>query len=94
MTGEDLVIWLESLQRYLQQHRKDFFPHASLLMMQTTKKYAIMQAWPEDEVPIYLCSFHVLKIWKNHICTKIPNLGALRDLIYRKLHFFMYVNYH
>jgi hypothetical protein len=62
-----------------------------VIMMHTTKKYAIMRAWPEDEDPIYLCSFHVLKIWKNHICTKIPNLGTLRDLIYRKLHFFIYV---
>lgn len=49
------------------------------------------RAWPEPEVPIYLCAFHVLKNWKNQIWAKVPNLGSLKDLVYRQLHSFLYM---
>jgi len=54
-------------------------------------KNAIKRAWSKDEVPIYLYSFHVLNNWKNHIWSKVPNLGTLRDFVYKHLHSFMYL---
>ena len=91
MTEEDVVMWLEPLRRHLQQHRENFLPSCFIVDDADYQRNAIKRAWPEDEVSIYLCSFHVLKNWKNHIWTKIPNLGILRDLVYKQLHSFMYL---
>ena len=52
---------------------------------------AIKQTWPEDEILVYLCSFHVLKNRKNHIWINIHNLNTLKDLINRQLHYFIYL---
>lgn len=48
---------------------------------------AIKRTWPEDKAPIYLCSFRVLKNWKNHIWTKVHSLGTLKYLVYKQLYF-------
>ena len=52
---------------------------------------AIKRVWPEDSIPIYLCAFHIIKNWKNHILLKVPNVGNLRDLVYKALHNFLYL---
>jgi hypothetical protein len=83
MTEEDLVMWLEPLRRHLQQYREDFLSLCFIVDDAYYQRNTIKRAWPEDEVPIYLCSFHVLKNWNNHIWTKLPNLDTLRDLVYK-----------
>ena len=91
MTEEDLVMWLQPLQRHLQRDKEDFFPSYFIVDDADFQRNAIKQTWPEHEVPIYLCSFHVLRNWKNQIWTKVPNLGTLRDLVYKQLHSFIYL---
>ena len=90
MKEEDRVMWLEPLRRHLQKDMANFLPSCFIVDDADYQWNAVKQAWPEDEVPIYLCSFHVLKNWKNHIWTKVPNLGTLRDLVYKILHSFLY----
>jgi len=69
MTEEDLVMWLEPLRRHLQQYKEDFLLLCFIVDDVDYQRNANKRAWPEDEVSIYLCYFHVLKNWKNHIWT-------------------------
>ena len=51
---------------------------------------ALKRAWPEDEVPVYLCTFHIIKNWKSHLLSKVPDLENLRTLVYTAMHDFLY----
>ncbi|KAG0593276.1 hypothetical protein KC19_1G317700 [Ceratodon purpureus] len=88
---EDLVMWLEPLRRNLEGTRLDFLPSCFIVDDAVEQRNALKRAWPESEVLIYLCAFHVLKNWKNHIWTKVPNLGSLREFVYRQLHSLLYM---
>ena len=61
MTEENLVIWLQLLRRHLQRDKEDFFSSCFIVDDADSQKNTIKQTGPEDEDPIYLCSFHVLK---------------------------------
>ena len=83
-------MWLEPLRRHLHRGKEDFLPSCFISDEVYYQKNVIKRAWTKDKVFIYFCHFHVLMNWKNHIWTKIPNLGTLRDLVYKQLHSFMY----
>ena len=51
---------------------------------------ALKRASSEDEVPMYLCTFHIIKIWKSHLLSKVLDLGNLRTLVYIAIHEFIY----
>ncbi len=37
--------------------------------------------WVEDQVPIYLCTWHVLKAWHLYLMKKIKNNGVPRAIL-------------
>jgi hypothetical protein len=53
---------------------------------------ALKRVWPKEEVPIYLCAFHIIKNWKNHILLKVPNMENLQNLMYQALYGFLYTS--
>ena len=75
----------------LEGTKYDFLPSCFIVNDIVEQRNTLKQAWLKIEVPIYLCAFHVLKNWKNHIWTKISNLGTLKDLVYWQLHSFLYM---
>jgi hypothetical protein len=46
--------------------------------------------WGDDQVPIYLCAWHVLKAWRLHSMEKIKN-NEMRCAILDDLHTVMYM---
>jgi len=88
-TEEDLAMWLEPLRRHIEKDMPNFLPLCFMADDAVEIRNALKRAWPEDNVPIYLCAFHIIKNWKNHILLKVPNVGNLRDLVYNALHFFL-----
>ncbi len=46
--------------------------------------------WGEDQVPIYLCAWHVLKAWRLHLMEKIKNNGVWPTIL-DDLHIIMYM---
>ena len=41
-------------------------------------------------MPLYLCTFHIIKDWKSHLLSKVPNVANLRTLVYTAMHDFLY----
>ncbi len=46
--------------------------------------------WGDDQVPIYFCAWHVLKVWHVHSMEKIKNNGVRRAVL-DDLHNIMYM---
>ena len=61
MIEEDLVTWLQLLRWHLQKDKEDFLMSCFIVDDANFQKNAIKRTWLEDEVPIYLSSFHILK---------------------------------
>ena len=39
---------------------------------------------------VYLYTFHIIKNWKSHLLSKVPDLGNLQTLVYTTMHDFLY----
>jgi hypothetical protein len=46
--------------------------------------------WGDNQVPIYLCAWHVLKVWRLHSMEKIKNNEMWRAIL-DDLHTIMYM---
>jgi len=50
----------------------------------------VMIMWGEDQVSIYLCAWHVLKVWHLHLMEIIKNNGV-QHVILEDFHIVMYM---
>ena len=73
-TKEDLAMWLEPLRRHIEKDMPNFLPSCFMTDDAVEIRSALKRAWPEDNVPIYLYTFHIIKNWKNHILLKVPKI--------------------
>jgi len=71
-----------------------FLPSCFLTDDAAEIRNAIKRVWPKDDVPVYLCAFHVIKNWKNHILQKVPNLGNLRELVFDQSNACIFIHAH
>jgi hypothetical protein len=78
-----------SLKRYIENDMPSFIPSNFMANDAPKISNAFKRMWLEDEVLIYLCAFHIIKTWKNHIILKVLDLENLHDLVYRALHKFL-----
>jgi hypothetical protein len=46
--------------------------------------------WKDENVPMYLCAWHVLKNWEKNIISKVPKDGDMKDRIFQALKATMY----
>ena len=83
-------MWLEPLQRHIDKNMPTFLPSCFLTNDAAKIRNALKRAWPEDEVLVYLCAFHIIKNWKSHILSKVLDLENLQTLIYNVIHEFLY----
>jgi hypothetical protein len=51
----------------------------------------VKMVWGEDQVPIYPCTWHVLKAWCLHLMEKIEN-NEVKCAILDDLHIVMYMS--
>ena len=49
-----------------------FLPSCFLTNDAAEIQNALKRAWPEDEVPVYLCTFQIIKNWNSHLLSKVP----------------------
>ena len=54
-------MWLEPLQRHIDKDMPTFLPLCFLTDDAVEIRNALKRAWLEDEVPVYLCTFHIIK---------------------------------
>ena len=83
-------MWLEPLRRHIDKDMPTFLPSCFLTDDTAEIQNALKRAWPEDEVPIYLYTFHIIKNWKYHFLSKVPDLENLRTLVYTAMRNFLY----
>ena len=83
-------MWLEPLRRHIDKDMPTFLSSCFLTDDAAEIRNALKRAWPKDEVPVYLCSFHIIKNWKSHLLWKVPDLGNLRTLVYTAMYDFLY----
>ena len=53
-------MWLEPLKRHIMKDMPTFLPSCFLTDDAAEIKNAIKHAWPEDNVLVYLCAFHII----------------------------------
>ena len=87
---EDLTMWMEPLWRHIDKDMPTFLSSCFLIDDVAEIQNALKLAWPEDEVLVYLCTFHIIKNWKSHLLSKVPDLGNLQTLVYTTMHDFLY----
>ena len=87
---EDLTMWLEPLRRHIDKDMPTFLPSCFLIDDAGEIRNALKHAWREDEMLVYLCTFHIIKNWKSHLLSKVPDLENLRTLVYTAMHDFLY----
>ena len=58
---EDLAMWLEPLKRHIDKDMSTFLPSCFLTDDAAEIQNALKRAWPEDEVLVYWCTFHIIK---------------------------------
>jgi hypothetical protein len=47
--------------------------------------------WGEDQMPIYICEWHILKVWHLHLMEKVKNNGV-QHAIFDDLYTIMYTS--